>query len=405
MKFTGARATAKTFHRKVEIDSPGPPSKLVYHNPDKASVVVPGVKNPTDAVVRVLASTCTYIDLMILSNNYFPKVSPFPIVPGYDAVGIVEALGNKVDNVKVGDMVVCLCKFGGCQQYLTIKATELYVVPDNLAQKVDALQLVCLPLTGVTAFQLLHRVGNSTIDSKHRLSHGKFRESTKILIHACSGGTGSMIVRLAILSGIPSENIYGTCSFKNKEYAKQIGVGNPIDYESLNEAGESVCWSTVCPPVDIVLDSIGGLYYAKSIKVLNSGGSYIGYGFTSKKKPGKMNMGAVFRQLLSMWGQSNFFCCLDGGKTAKFYTIAEFKAVHPQWYKDDLLTLIGLVHDSKLKVPIEQVVGLEDVAKALNAIAGMQHKGKIVVAVDQQLCNKEKEHMRLGLGAAPIPFI
>ena len=146
-----------------------------------------------EVVVKVLATTATYTDLLILAGNYRPNF-PLPVTPGYDLVGSVKAVGNGVTGLKVGDIVVSMPQHGGM-------ATEV-VLPDHLCLKIDSCfdpeKVVSMVLTGVTAHQMLHRVAGKRINS-----------NASILVHGAAGGTGAMIVQLAKLAGLAPTNIYG----------------------------------------------------------------------------------------------------------------------------------------------------------------------------------------------------
>ena len=167
-------------------------------------------------------------------------------------------------------------------------------------------------------------------------------------------------------------------------------AGNPIDY-----SGETA-WASHMPPggVDIVLDAIGGDYYGHSINALRPGGRYVAYGFTNTSSPGNISIPSVLWQFFKMFCRSSCFSCFDG-KRAAFYNIAELKAQKPDLYHKDLHKLISFVSDGLLDVPIEKVVNLEGAIGALQSIAKMQNRGKIVVVVDRELEEIERVKGRL----------
>jgi NADPH:quinone reductase-like Zn-dependent oxidoreductase len=160
----------------------------------------------SDVLVRVCATTATYTDLMILAGTYHP-LPPLPCTPGYDLIGVVAAVGARVTTVAVGDRVAAMPQ-AGC-------AATHVVLPEKLVLKVRAdvapERAVAVVLTGVTAYQLLHRArGVAPLTAASRL-----------LVHGVGGGTGAMLVKLALIARVPAARIFGTCSVKS------MGVARP----------------------------------------------------------------------------------------------------------------------------------------------------------------------------------
>ena len=202
-----ASIPAPSTMRGLRMDKPGGPEQLVM----RTDLPTPAIVAPTDVRIAVKHSTATYTDLLILSNSYRPKF-PFPVTPGYDLVGVVESVGPAVTTVAVGDLVAAMPQHGSMATYRVLPEEFVYKLPSGISLS----QAVCLPLTGVTAYQMLHRAGGT------RLS-----PDAAILVHGCVGGTGAMVVALAKISGV--KTIIGTCSARNMEAARAVGV-MPIDY-------------------------------------------------------------------------------------------------------------------------------------------------------------------------------
>jgi NADPH2:quinone reductase len=163
--------------------------------PENLGMVTFEMKEPSanEVSIKVLATTATYTDLLILAGNYRPKF-PLPVTPGYDLVGVVKTIGSAVTTLKEGDIVISMPQ-NGCM------STDV-LLPEDLCVKIEscfnAEKVVSMVLTGVTAHQMLHRVAGERISS-----------SSSILVHGAAGGTGSMIVQLAKLAGVLPANIYG----------------------------------------------------------------------------------------------------------------------------------------------------------------------------------------------------
>src|SRR5574342_1090206 len=134
-------------YKSVIITRKGPPSVL--------QVVEKQLRPPAagEVRVRILYTGVGFTDLIMRYGNY-RFAPPIPFVPGYEIVGIVEALGAEVTGITAGQRVAALTVHGGYAEYIYLPPHELVPVPDGL----DAVEAVSLILNYVTAYQMLHRV-------------------------------------------------------------------------------------------------------------------------------------------------------------------------------------------------------------------------------------------------------
>ena len=106
-----------------------------------------------EARIRILATAVCQDDVAIrIGNRPFLKKPPF--VPGYSFIGIIDAIGEGVRNVKVGDRVAALTKYGSHAEVIYWDTNELVPVPESL----DPAEAVTLVLNYLVAYQILHRV-------------------------------------------------------------------------------------------------------------------------------------------------------------------------------------------------------------------------------------------------------
>jgi len=210
--------------QRWEINEHGGTENLYLHK----DVKLPSL-GLEEVLIKVLATTATYTDQLTIRGNYRPQ-PPLPIVPGYDCIGIVEKVGNLVKQkniLSVGDMIAAMPRHGCMSTYIVLHARSCI----RINTKLHPNESVSVILTGVTAYQLLHRCTN-----------GKLNPDSKILIHGITGGTGSMIIKLALIAGVNRENIYGTCLKKNMKCGSggQLGVlfSNLFDYSDYDHPWE-----------------------------------------------------------------------------------------------------------------------------------------------------------------------
>jgi NADPH:quinone reductase-like Zn-dependent oxidoreductase len=123
------------------------------------------------------------------NRPFLPKI---PFTPGYAIIGIVDAVGEGVSGVAVGERVAALTNFGGYAEYIYWEAEKLVPAPERL----DAAKAVTLILNYLTAYQILHRVA-------------RVKPGDKALLIGASGGVGTAFLQLGKLAGL---KMYGLAS-------------------------------------------------------------------------------------------------------------------------------------------------------------------------------------------------
>jgi NADPH:quinone reductase-like Zn-dependent oxidoreductase len=251
---------------------------------------------------------------------------PMPHTPGCDVAGIVEAVGNEVKKFKAGDAVYAftsLAREGAYAEYVIAKALEVAAKPAAL----DFINAAALPVGTLTASQAIFRLGG--------LLAGQ-----KILIHAASGGVGSMAVQLAKAKGA---YVIGTASGRNAEFVKSLGADEVIDYTTTK-------FEDVVKDVDVVFDLIGGETGQRSFAILKKGGFLV-----SAVQPPDENL------------------CKEYGVRGAMV------GVDPNGAKLEEIT--ALVEAGKIKTFVEKVFPLSQAKEALNLSKQGRTRGKIVLSV------------------------
>ena len=127
------------------------------------------------ALVRVEATAVSFAESAMRRGRYYGQPE-FPFVPGYDLVGVVEAVGPAADTALVGRRVAALTKTGGWTSAALLTAADLVEVPGG----VGAAEAETLIVNGLTAYQMLHR-------------SAKVQAGQTILVHGASGGVGTVL--------------------------------------------------------------------------------------------------------------------------------------------------------------------------------------------------------------------
>src|SRR5262245_49313653 len=221
---------------------------------------------PGEVRLKMLAAGVALPDVM-MREGIHPEARRRPFTPGWDVVGIVDALGEGVGAVPLGATVAALPIVGGYAEYLCLPATELVPVPPQL----DPAEAVCLILNYVTAYQMLHRSAQA-------------KPGETALVHGAAGGVGTALLQLARLHGI---RIYGTASTGKLKTVESLG-GHPIDYTRSDFL--KVIRGIPRGGVDIVFDGIGGWNLLRSWRALTRGGRLVAYGLQSFFVGGKRDL-------------------------------------------------------------------------------------------------------------------
>ena len=210
------------------------------------------VAGPGEVVVAIAAASVNPLDVK-LREGAFKLILPYsmPLVLGHDLAGTVIAVGPATRRFKVGDEV-----FGRAgTKHIGSFAERIAVAEADLAFKPATLSMTeaaALPLVSLTAWQVL-------------VERARLRPGQRVLVHAGSGGVGTVAIQLARHLGAQVATTVGP---DNLVLAKELGADVVIDYR--HEAFEQRLSG-----YDVVLDTQGGDVLHKSMKVLKAGGKLI----------------------------------------------------------------------------------------------------------------------------------
>jgi NADPH:quinone reductase-like Zn-dependent oxidoreductase len=205
-----------------------------------------------DVLVEVHAAGVNPLDSKIRDGE-FKFVLPYrlPLILGNDVAGVVVRVGSRVQRFKPGDEVYARPdsdRIGTFAELISIREESLASKPRTLTME----EAASIPLVGLTAWQAL-------IERAH------LKKGQKVLIHAGSGGVGTLAIQLAKHVGAI---VATTTSTANLDWVKHLGADVVIDYRK--DAFEELLHD-----YDVVLNSLGGDVLDKSLRVLKPGGKLI----------------------------------------------------------------------------------------------------------------------------------
>ena len=337
-----------------------------YGGPDALQVLEEECPEPKDGEVRVrvLAAGVALPDVMAREGVH-PETPPLPFTPGWDLVGVVNRLGKGVSGIEPGQIVAALPISGAYAEFVCLPQRELVPVPSGL----DAAEAVCLVLNYITACQMLHR-------------SAKVRPGQRVLIHGAAGGVGSALLQLGRLAGL---EMYGTCSSRGALAVSDLGA-IPIDYQHQDFVKE-IHRLTSGGGVDVVFDGIGGTHMWRSRKALRPGGKVVVYGLTSSLRGGRLASGRSGRRN-RFHGIPVFGLYIVGGwllpsrKRVVPYSIQWLKRLRPAWFRQDLIALLDLLQQQKIKPLITRRFPLAEARQAQELLGKGGVTGKIVLVLN-----------------------
>ncbi|MEP6569203.1 MAG: medium chain dehydrogenase/reductase family protein [Acidobacteriota bacterium] len=203
-----------------------------------------------EVVVEVKAAGLNFADILARQGLY-PDAPKKPCVMGYEVAGVVEAIGEDVNQQMLGQAVMAMTRFRGQAEKVAVPADQLFAKPDSLSFEAAA----AIPVNYLTAYALLYVMG-------------ALHAGESVLIHNAGGGVGLAAIDIAKKIGATT---YGTASPGKHDFLRERGLDHPIDYRNQD-------WLPVLKQltndrgVELVIDPIGGGHWKKSYAALRHTG-------------------------------------------------------------------------------------------------------------------------------------
>lgn len=215
---------------------------------------------PGEVLVRTVTIGLNYAEIQSRKGLYgwAPKR---PYIPGMEAFGEIEAIGEDVTGFNLGDPVIVVGQFGCYAEEIVVPVGQILPAIERFSPAENAAFAVQFMTAWVGLFEVC-----------------RISREDRVLIQAAAGGVGTAAVQLAKALGC---EVFGTSSKDSKlDLLKRLGVDHPINYHTQDFA-EYVRQVTNGEGVDIVLEVVGGDVFRKSLDLLNPFGRLVVIGFAS----------------------------------------------------------------------------------------------------------------------------
>ena len=305
-------------------------------------------------LVKVSHSGVNFADIVARNGLYDEAPKP-PCVIGYDVSGIVEAVGEGVNDLVVGSRVFALTRFGGYSSHVVVPRSSVAPIPVNI----DMAEATALATQACTAYHC-------------SMELTRLRPGDVVLVQAAAGGVGSMIVQMAKRAGC---FVYGTASSSKQSFLRSLGVDHPIDYTKEDFA--KVVLSGPYKRVDVVFDNLGGMEFKKAMKLLGPCGKMICYGATEQIKAASNKLNLL--SLAYGFGLFSPIPLLMQSKSILMVNMLVLADNKPALFQHHLNEVSALAADGKIVPHVSKTFPYTQLAKAHQFVESRQSTGKVAL--------------------------
>ena len=215
-------------------------------------------------LIQVQAASLNFPDLLIVQNKYQMKPD-LPFVPGSEYAGVVQALGEGVTHLKVGQAVACLSGTGGFATHALAPAKLCMPLPAGF------------PAVDAAAFIMIYATSHHALIDRAQLKAGE-----TVLVLGAAGGVGTSAIQIAKAAG--ARVIAAASTDEKCTLCKSIGADEVINYTTQNMR-EALKTLTGGKGPDVIYDPVGGDYAEPAFRSIAWRGRYLVVGFAAGPIP------------------------------------------------------------------------------------------------------------------------
>jgi NADPH2:quinone reductase len=319
--------------KAIQFETLGGPEVL------KLAEVAKPKPGPGMVLIKVAAAGVNFADTLFVRGQY--NITPrLPDIPGMEAAGTIEEVGESVQNLRPGMRVAAIAL--RCYAEYCLARTSLTIpLPDSISFTDGA----AFPIQVLTAYHLLHTC--------HRTAAGE-----TVLIHAAAGGVGGIAVQMAKASGA---RVIATASNEAKlKLARDLGADDTINYATADFTAE-VLRLTNGRGADLILDSVGKPTFEKGLGCLASFGQIILYG-RAGGAPDPVNPASLFQKAL---------------KVSAFSLPATYGA--PELARTGIEQSLSMIAQGTVRLLIGKTFPLGQAAEAQRMMGSRESTGKLLL--------------------------
>ncbi len=217
-----------------------------------------------EVLIQIEAASLNFPDLLIVQNKYQMK-PPLPFVPGSEYAGVVQAVGEGVTHLKVGQSVACLSGTGGFGTHTLAPAKLCMPLPAGF------------PATDAAAFIMTYATSHHAL-----LDRGQLKAGETVLVLGAAGGVGTAAIQIA--KAVGARVIAAASTDEKCALCLQQGADATINYakENMRDALKTLCDGK---GPDVIYDPVGGDYAEPAFRSIAWRGRYLVVGFAAGPIP------------------------------------------------------------------------------------------------------------------------
>jgi NADPH:quinone reductase len=303
-----------------------------------------------EVVIRIHAAGVNFPDTLMIRDLYQMK-PPRPFAPGGEIAGDIVTVGEGVEGFARGDRVLALTGFGGFATHISVDATRLVKIPDEM------------PYEDAACFIFTYGTSHHALKDRAHLQAGEC-----LLILGAAGGVGAAAIELGKAAG--ARVIAAVSSAEKAEFCKSIGADEtliyPFEMDRDAQKALSAEIKKLAGPdgVDVVYDAVGGDYAEPAVRALAWEGRFLVVGFPAgiPKLPLNLTLLKGCQVVGVFWGAS---------------TMRD-----PKGHARNVRELFQFYAEGKIKPRISARFPLDQAAEALNMMQDRKVMGKVVLTMD-----------------------
>jgi NADPH:quinone reductase-like Zn-dependent oxidoreductase len=338
--------------RRIRIDRPGSRARTWLEDAPTPS---PG---PGQVRVRVQAAGLNYADTIIRLGLYASakQLHGYPITPGFEVAGTIDALGEGVTGWREGDAVIGVSLFNGWASHVVLEAGQVFARPDALS----AAEAAAIPTVFLTAWFMVHQQLHP-------------RPGERWLVHSAAGGVGQALLQLARLAGAEAVGVVGG------EHKRAAALAAGAREVLLRDATLWPRARALAPAgYHAVFDANGVATLGRSFEHLAPTGRLCIYGFASMlPRDGRLN----WLRLAWDWWRTPRFSPLAMTQSNRSVLACNLSFLQAESARlaEGMCWLLERFADGRLVAPPVTTWPLAEAGRAMDAIAGGATVGKLVL--------------------------
>lgn len=310
--------------------------------------------------VKVQAAGVNFADVMMRVGLY-PDAPKLPAVPGYEVAGVVDALGEGVDESWLDKPVLAMCNFGGYSEYLCLDEALVFERPAG----VTAVQGAALLVNYITAWQMVRVMAPATAGDV-------------VLIQSAAGGVGQAVIQLCRLAGA---KVVGSASPGKHARLREQGVDFVFDSQQRDYA-DAVREATGGQGVDIALEPRNGPFIMESYEALAKCGRLIVFGFSHAATGSGSGPLSALKTLASVpWMKLNPIRLMNDNKSIAGVNLGRMWDMGHKiraWVGE----LLALLEAGKIEPVIDTVLPFSKAGEAHQRLENRLNVGKVILVPD-----------------------